>query len=486
MSPFPNSNGDSAVFRHIVLLLRQIRFVKMSIGQIIFTLVTVVAFSIAARNYRKVYRNIHLGKDEDISGDEGERWKRTFLIAFGQKKMFKRWIPAVLHLAIYVAFLFTQIELIEIFIDGFFGVHRFFAPFLGGLYTLIIGSIEVLSFLALVATVIFLARRNLLKIPRLVKPEMGGWPTIDANMILFGEIALVTGIFMMNGADVVLQQLDPAHYPSTGFLPISSINGPLLFGDLGIDSLRFIERAGWWLHLITVLLFINYLPISKHLHIFLAFPNVWYGKIRSRGEMENMPDVMNEVKSMMGLVPEGEMDMSAELPEFGAKDIFDLSWKNVMDAYACTECGRCTSVCPANLTGKKLSPRKILMDIRDRATEIGANIDSGAVKFMSDDARANNEELTKDNYDDGKSLFDYISREELHACTTCNACVEACPVTIDPLEPILKMRRYEILTESAGPAEWLPMFTAIENGGAVWQVPDDRDQWAKEMEGSES
>jgi len=458
----------------------------MSIGQIIFALVTVVAFSIAARNYRKVYRNIHLGKDEDISGDEGERWKRVILIAFGQKKMFKRWIPAVLHLAIYVAFLFTQIELIEIFIDGFFGVHRFFAPFLGGFYTLIIGSIEILSFLALIATVIFLARRNLLKIPRLVKPEMGGWPKIDANLILFGEIALVTGIFMMNGADVVLQKLDPAHYPSTGFLPISSINGPLLFGNLGIDSLRFIERTGWWLHLITVLLFINYLPISKHLHIFLAFPNVWFSKLRSRGEMENMPDVMNEVKGMMGLIPEGEMDMNAELPEFGAKDIFDLSWKNVMDAYSCTECGRCTAVCPANLTGKKLSPRKILMDIRDRATEIGTNIDSGAVKFMSDDARANGEELTKDNYDDGKSLFDYISREELHACTTCNACVEACPVTIDPLEPIMKMRRYEILTESAGPTEWLPMFTAIENGGAVWQVPDDRDKWAKEMEGSES
>jgi len=451
----------------------------MSIGQIIFTLVVVVAFSVAARNFGKIRRNINLGKDEEIGGQEGQRWKNVLLIAFGQKKMFKRWIPAVLHLAIYVAFLFTQIELLEIFIDGFFGVHRFFAPYLGGLYTLIIGSIEVLSFFALIATFVFLARRNLLKVPRLVMPEMGGWPKIDANLILFGELALVTGIFMMNGADVVLQKIDPAHYPSTGFLPISSINGPLLFDGLGIDALRFIERTGWWLHLITVLLFLNYLPISKHLHIFLAFPNVWYKKLNSRGEISNMPDIMNEVKSMMGLIPEQEMDMNAELPEFGAKDVFDLSWKTLMDAYTCTECGRCTSECPANQTGKKLSPRKIMMDIRDRATEIGENIDTGAIMFLNDEAKAAGEKLTAKNYDDGKSLFDYISREELHACTTCNACVEACPVTINPLEPILEMRRYEILTESAGPSDWLPMFTAIENGGAVWQVPDDRDAWTK-------
>lgn len=454
----------------------------MSIGQIVFTLVTVLGFSIAIKNYKKIWRNINLGKDEDISGNEGQRWKNTLLIAFGQKKMFKRWIPALLHLAIYVAFLFTQIELIEIFIDGFFGVHRFFAPYLGGLYTLIIGSIEVLSFLALVATVVFLARRNLLKIPRLVMPEMGGWPKIDANLILFGELALVTGIFMMNGADVVLQGMDPEHYPATGFLPISSINGPLLFGGLDINMVRFIERSGWWLHFLTVLAFINYLPISKHLHIFLAFPNVWYSKLTSRGEMENMPDIMNEVKSMMGIIPEQEIDMNAELPEFGAKDIFDLSWKNIMDAYSCTECGRCTSVCPANITGKKLSPRKVMMDIRDRATEIGNNIDSGAMKFMSEESRGQEDvKLSASNYDDGKSLFDYITREEIHACTTCNACVEACPITINPLEPILKMRRYEVLTESAGPSDWLPMFTSIENGGAVWQVPDDRDKWAKEI-----
>jgi len=453
----------------------------MSIGQIIFTLVIVVAFSVAIRNFGKIRRNILLGKDEDISGNEGQRWANVLLIAFGQKKMFKRWIPAFLHLSIYVAFLFTQVELIEILIDGFFGVHRFFAPYLGGLYTIIIGTIEILSLLAFIATIIFLARRNLLKVPRLVMPEMGGWPKIDGNLILFGELVLIIGIFTMNGADMVLQKLDPAHYPDTGFLPISGFLGPLLFEGIEINFLRVIERAGWWLHLITVLAFLNYLPISKHLHIILAFPNVWYSKLTSRGEIENMPEIMNEVKSMMGLIPEQEVDMNAELPEFGAKDIFDLSWKNIMDAYSCTECGRCTSVCPANITGKKLSPRKILMDIRDRATEIGHNLDSGAHKFMSEESRSKNEKLSPSNYDDGKNLFDYISREEIHACTTCNACVEACPVTINPLEPILKLRRYEILTESAGPTDWMPMFTSIENSGSVWQVPDSRDKWALDL-----
>ena len=457
----------------------------MSIGQIIFTLVIVVAFSVAIRNFAKIRRNILLGKEEEISGHEGKRWQNVLLIAFGQKKMFKRWIPAFFHLSIYVAFLFTQIELIEILIDGFFGVHRFFAPILGGLYTVIIGTIEVLSLLALIATFVFLARRNLLKVPRFVMPEMGGWTKLDGNLILFGELALIAGIFTMNGTDVVLQQLDPEHYPYTGFLPISGVLGPMLFEGFDINILKGLERAGWWLHLITVLAFLNYLPISKHLHIFLAFPNVWYTKLNSRGEMVNMPEIMNEVKSMMGLIPEQEVDMEADLPEFGAKDVFDLSWKNLLDSYTCTECGRCSSVCPANLTGKKLSPRKIVMDIRDRVTEVGKNLDTKALKFVSEEGRANNEQLSPKNYNDGKNLFDYISREEIHACTTCNACVEACPVNINPLEPILKLRRYEVLTESAGPADWMPMFTSIENSGSVWQVPDERIKWAKEMEGNE-
>ena len=436
--------------------------------QLLFIIVAIAAFGYAGKQFMTIRRNILLGKDDDTPIDSGQSWKNMLLIAFGQKKMFKRWIPAIFHLFIYVAFLFTQIELIEIFIDGIFGVHRFFAPYLGGLYTLIINSIEILSLLAFIATFVFLARRNLLKVPRFHMDEMTGWPKLDGNLILIGELLLLIGIFSMNGADKVLQGIDPAHFPDTGPLAVSSWLGPALFGGLSEGVLHIIERFGWWLHILVVFGFLNYLPKSKHLHIMLAFPNTFYANQNSRGEMENMPAIMNEVKSMMGLT-EGsgeEMPMEEELPEFGAKDIFDLSWKNILAAYTCTECGRCSSVCPANMTGKKLSPRKIMMDIRDRAEEVGAKIDSG--------------EMTKENYDDGKNLFDYISREELHACTTCNACVEACPVMINPLDPILKMRRYEILTESAGPSDWVPMFTAIENGGAVWQIPDEREQWAKD------
>jgi len=454
----------------------------MSFSQIAFILLMVLSIYFAVKQFSFIIRNIRLGKDQTIAGDETTRWKNVILVALGQKKMFKRIIPAVLHAFIYVAFLFTQVEVIEIVIDGLFGVHRFFAPYLGMLYTVIIGSIEILSVLAFIGTVAFLARRNILKLPRFHKPEMRGWPTADANIILGLEILLLIGIFTMNGADVMLQKMDPAHYPSTGFLPVSSIMGPLFLEGFGKNMLVFLERSGWWLHFLVVLGFLYYIPRSKHLHIFFAFPNVYFSPTKSRGEMENMPAIMNEVKSMMGLVPESETgDVDAELPEFGAKDVFDLSWKSIMDAYTCTECGRCTSVCPANITGKKLSPRKILMDIRDRVHEVGRNIDSGSGKYLSEADRKSGVTLTADNYNDGKSLFDYITREELHACTTCNACVEACPVMIDPLKPIMDMRRYEILTESAGPGDWLPMFTSIENSGAVWQIPDERDKWAKDF-----
>jgi len=328
------------------------------IQQIVFLVILSVVSFLAFRQYKKIWRNIHLGKPEEIAGDGDIRLKNTLLIAFGQKKMFKNWIPAIFHFFIYAAFLVTQIELIEIIVDGVFGVHRFFAPILGGFYTFIISSIEVLSLLALVGTFVFLARRNLLKIPRFRKSEMTGWPTLDANFILLGELVLITGITMMNGADVLLQQLDPTHYPATGTLAISSFSGPALFGGFDQASLVVIERVGWWLHILMVFGFILYLPFSKHLHILLAFPNVYFAKLKSRGEMENMPAIMNEVKSMMGLVPESEGGMGDEIPEFGAKDVTGLSWKNILDAHACTECGRCTAECPANLTGKKTIPTK--------------------------------------------------------------------------------------------------------------------------------
>jgi heterodisulfide reductase subunit C len=367
---------------------------------------------------------------------------------------------------IYVAFLFTQIELIEILIDGIFGTHRFFVNRIGGVYNVLINFIEFLSLGAFVATIIFLSRRNLIKLPRFKKPEMKGWPSLDANLILLGEMLLLIGIFSMNGADAVLQSIDPEHYHSTGNLLVSSKLGPVLFGNLDVSTLHIIERSGWWLHIMVVFGFILYLPFSKHLHIFLSFPNVYFTGIRPKGEMTNMDSIMNEVKSMFGMAVEPVVEATPEaLPVFGANDVISLSWKNVMDAYSCTECGRCTAVCPANITGKKLSPRKIMMDVRDRAEEAGNYL------------RTN--KLRKEELNDGKNLFNYISKEEINACTSCNACVEACPVMINPLDIIYKLRRYEILMESGGPAEWMPMFNSIENSGSAWALNVDRDAWAK-------
>jgi heterodisulfide reductase subunit C/nitrate reductase gamma subunit len=425
-----------------------------------FLLLTAAASWYAWKGFSRVNRNIRLGKPVKITDNSAQRWKNVLLIAFGQQKMFKNWVPAVLHLFIYVAFVITQVELLEIFTDGIFGTHRFFAPYLGWLYTFIISSIEVLSVLAFVATIVFLLRRNVLNIGRFRKPELKGFPWRDANLILLGEIILIVGIFCMNGGDKVLQARNLEHYHPTGDFAVSTWLGPLLFGHLGDASVVSIERFGWWLHLMTVLGFLCYLPYSKHLHIILAFPNTWYARLSPKGQIENMPEVQKEVRIMMGL-EQPDPNASAELPEFGANDVFSLSWQNVLQA--CTECGRCTAACPANATGKKLSPRKVMMDVRDRAEEIGHNLD--------------NKTQTRAQYDDGKNLFDRISPEELHACTTCNACVEACPVLINPLDIILKMRRHEILTQSAGPAEWLPMFNAIENNGAAWAMSEPRDAW---------
>jgi heterodisulfide reductase subunit C len=445
-------------------------------GSLVFLVLLIVVAYLAAKSFGKIYQNIKLGKDEVIDGDSAQRWKNVFLIAFGQKKMFKNWIPATLHFFIYTAFLLTQIELIEIIIDGVFGTHRALS-FLGGFYTFIISLIEVLSLLALLATFAFLYRRNILKVPRLVKSELNGWPKLDANFILLGEILLVIGIFSMNGADHVLQTRMPEHYHPLGFMPVSAMLGSI-FSIMPTGILIAIERFGWWLHVLVVFGFILYLPVSKHLHIFLSFPNIFFSKLKSRGEMTNMPEIMQEVKSMMGLA-EANQDFNEELPKFGACDVMDLSWKNILDAFSCTECGRCTAECPANITGKKLSPRKIMMDVRDRATEVGDRLRSGKHSYVKSDA-TDKTTLDKNNFSDGSNLFSYITKEEIRACTTCNACVEACPIMIDPLDIILQLRRYEVLTESSTAEAWTPMFTSMENQGSVWQVPQERAAWVNE------
>jgi len=414
----------------------------------------------------KMRSNINLGRDVNRTDNRKERWKTMTLVALGQKKMFSRPIPALLHLAIYAAFVITQIELIEIFIDGIVGSHRMFRESLGGFYTFIISFIEILSVLALIATFAFLSRRNLIKVPRLNMKEMNGWPKMDGNMILFMELILVTCIFTMNGADEMMYIAETGQ--SYGFT-ISSFIGPLFFDGLSIDSLHFIERIGWWGHIIMVFTFLNYLPYSKHFHILLAFPNTWYSNLEAKGKFTNMESVTNEVKLMMdpnadpyAAPPEGA---DATPQRFGAKDVTDLTWKNLMDSYTCTECGRCTSSCPANITGKLLSPRKIMMATRDRLVEVGDNKRKNGADF-----------------EDGKSLlFDYITEEEIWACTSCNACVEECPINIDPLSIIIDLRRYLVMEESKMPTEIAGMTTNIENNGAPWQFsPSDRLNWANE------
>ena len=434
---------------------------------IAFALLMVIGLGLFTVNVMKIRSNILLGRDLDRSDNPGERWKTMFLVALGQQKMFSRPLPALLHLAIYAAFVITQIELIEIFADGLTGNHRMFRESLGGFYTFMISFIELLSVAALIATIAFLSRRNLLKLPRLNMKELAGWPMKDANLILIMEIVLVSCIFTMNGADEALLNLKGSTPDSYGFA-VSSIIGPALFGGMDEHSLHILEQIGWWGHIIMVFAFLNYLPYSKHLHIVLAFPNTYYSNLNKKGKFTNMESVTNEVKLMLD--PNADpfaapAEPSAEPQRFGAKDVTDLTWKNLLDAYSCTECGRCTSSCPANITGKKLSPRKIMMDTRDRLVEVGDNIRKHG----------------KD-YNDGKRLLgDYISEEEVWACTSCNACVQECPVNIDPLSIIVDLRRYLVMEESKMPTELTGMLTNIENNGAPWQFsPNDRLNWANE------
>ena len=441
------------------------------ISIVIFAVLLIGGFGLFALNANKIRQNILLGKDVDRTDNKSQRWKTMFLVAFGQKKMVKKPIPALLHFALYAAFVITQIELVEIISDGLSGHHRIFRASLGGFYTFMISFIEILSVLAFIATIIFLSRRNLIKVPRLNMKEMNGWPKMDGNLILLMELILITFIFMMNGADEVLYQNGLSHAKnlddgSFGF-SISQIIGPALFGGMSESTLHLVERVGWWGHLIMVLGFLNYLPYSKHLHILLAFPNTWYSNLENKGRFTNLESVTKEVQLMMdpNADPYAAADPNAEIPSFGAKDVTDLTWKNLLDSYSCTECGRCTSSCPANITGKLLSPRKIMMSTRDRLVEVGEN----KRKHGAD-------------YTDGKSLLhNYITEEEIWACTSCNACVEACPVNIDPLSIIVDLRRSLVMEESKMPTELTGMLTNIENNGAPWQFsPSDRLNWAAE------
>lgn len=433
--------------------------------QLIFGVLTLTSFGFFAFNLRKIAQNIHMGLPINRTDRKAERWRTMLLVALGQKKMFSRPIPALLHLALYAAFVITQIELIEILVDGLSGSHRFFQMGLGGFYTFMISFIEILSVLAFIGTLAFLARRNMLKLPRLNMKELAGWPKQDANLILIMEIVLIACIFTMNGADEAALQLKSKF--GHGFL-ISSFVGPLFFGSIqDLHTLHLLEQVGWWGHIIMVYTFMNYLPYSKHLHIFMAFPNTFYSKLEPKGQFTNMASVTNEVKLMLdpNADPYAAPAADAAPSRFGAKDVTDLTWKNLMDAYSCTECGRCTSACPANATGKLLSPRKIMMDTRDRMVELG------------DFKRKNGSDS-----EDGKSLLgNYITEEELWACTSCNACVQECPVNIDPLSIIIDLRRFLVMEESKVPSELTGMLTNIENNGAPWQfAPTERMNWANE------
>lgn len=435
--------------------------------QVIFIALLLVTSYFIFRSISRIRRNILLGKAENRSDQLGKRFQKMLLVALGQKKMFKKPLPAVLHLFVYLGFIIVNIEILEIVIDGVFGTHRVFAPWVAGFYPFLINVFEFFAVTVILSCAIFLIRRNILKVNRFKGEEMTSWPVLDANIILSAEIFLMACFLSMNAADKVLQGRAVEHYAVTGdFFFSGFLTG--FFSGFSSDQLIFIERFGWWAHIIGVFAFANYVFYnSKHLHIFISFPNTFFSKLDPAGKFSNMPEVTKEVKLMLNLpVETGDGTAPAEPGRFGAKDATDLTWKNLMDAYSCTECGRCTAVCPANITGKKLSPRKIMMDTRDRIEEIGQNLEKNGKDFS-----------------DGKSLLgDYITAEEIMACTTCNACVEACPVTIDPLSIIMELRRYKIMEESQAPASWNMMFSNMENNFAPWKFsPADRFKWAEKL-----
>ncbi len=438
---------------------------------ILFAIILLFGFGFFTINIRKIIRNINLGQDINRSDNPASRWKNMAMIALGQSKMVKRPIAGVLHIIVYVGFVIINIELLEIIIDGLFGTHRVFS-FLGTFYEILIGSFEILAFLVLVAVLVFYARRNIIKLKRFVHSDLKGWPKSDANYILYFEIVLMSLFLLMNAADFHLQNIPGGfgHYSQiNNSFPISQFIAPI-FNGLSESLVMMLERAFWWMHIIGILIFLNYLYFSKHLHILLAFPNTYFANLNPLGQFDNLESVTKEVKLMMD--PNADPYATAPIDEnaipskFGASDVQDLNWVQLLNAYTCTECGRCTSVCPANQTGKKLSPRKIMMDTRDRLEEVGKNIDANKGVFIPD-----NKTL----------LNDFITPEELWACTSCNACVEECPVNISPLSIIMDMRRYLVMEQSAAPMPLNAMMSNIENNGAPWQYnQQDRLNWKNE------